>query len=78
MINDAVFKNSTIIIAFRNEEMLLGKYIYVPTHARAGSWLIGFALGYFLHHNKGRRIRMHPVRLLDMYNNKFNNVIYIC
>jgi hypothetical protein len=39
------------------------RYEYVPTHTRFTPWMIGFGLGYLLHYNKNRKLRLTSVCL---------------
>lgn len=36
------------------------QWIYYPTHARMGPWLIGMTLGYILYQNRDRKIKINP------------------
>jgi len=39
------------------------RYEYVPTHTRFTPWVIGCGLGYLLHYNKSRKLRLTSVCL---------------
>lgn len=36
------------------------QWIYYPTHARMGPWFIGMTLGYILHQNRNKKVRLNP------------------
>lgn len=44
------------------------QWIYYPTHARMGPWLIGMTLGYILYQNRQQKIQLNPI---------FNAVMWI-
>lgn len=37
------------------------QWIYYPTHARMGPWLLGMTLGYILYQNRQQKIRLNPI-----------------
>jgi peptidoglycan/LPS O-acetylase OafA/YrhL len=39
-------------------EPLIDKWLYYPTHARMGPWMIGITLGYILHQNRNKKIQI--------------------
>jgi peptidoglycan/LPS O-acetylase OafA/YrhL len=40
------------------EHQLIEKWIYFPTHARFGPWMLGITLGYILHQTRNKKIQI--------------------